>query len=107
MLLTADKNAQFALKGALSRPEALGIRAIEFEFRVHPGRDGGTRRTGPDVVALEKRRFKHALLVLDFEGCGTELPNALALEAELDRRLAAKWGGETAKSIVIEPELDV
>jgi hypothetical protein len=106
VLLVADKNAHFALKGALGRPEALGIRPIEFEFRVHPGRDGGTRRTGPEVLALERRRFRHALLVLDFEGCGTDLPNATALEAQLDGRLSTHWK-EAAKSIVIEPELDV
>jgi hypothetical protein len=106
VLLVADKNAHFALKGALGRPEALGIRPIEFEFRVHPGRDGGTRRTGPEVLALERRRFRHALLVLDFEGCGTDLPNATALEAQLDGRLSMHWK-EAAKSIVIEPELDV
>jgi hypothetical protein len=106
VLLVADKNAHFALKGALGRPDALGIRPIEFEFRVHPGRDGGTRRTGPEVLALERRRFKHALLVLDFEGCGTDLANATALEAQLDGRLSTHWK-EAAKSIVIEPELDV
>ena len=106
VLLVAGKNAQFALKGALGRPEALGIRPIEFEFRVHPGRDGGARKSGPEVLALERRRFKHALLVLDFEGCGTDLQNATELEAQLDARLSAHWKG-VAKSIVIEPELDV
>ncbi|MHB1309021.1 MAG: hypothetical protein ACYC23_18240 [Limisphaerales bacterium] len=106
VLLVADKNAHFALKGALGRPEALGIRRINFEFRVHPGRDGGGRKTGPELLALERRRFHHALLVLDFEGCGTDLPNATALEAQLDTRLFAHWK-EAARSIVIEPELDV
>lgn len=105
VLLVADKNAHFALKGALSRPEALGIRPIGFEFRVHPGRDGGTRRSGPEMLALERRRFKHGLLVLDFEGCGTDLSDAKALEVELDGRLSMRWG-TAAKSIVIEPELD-
>jgi hypothetical protein len=105
VLLVADKNAQFALKGALGRPEALAIRSIEFEFRVHPGRDGGARRTGPEVLALERRRFKHALLVLDFEGSGTDSPNAKGLEEQLDERLKTQWK-EKAKAIVIEPELD-
>src|SRR6266853_5633866 len=97
VLLVADKNAQFALKGALGRPEALGIRPIGFEFLVHPGRDGGTRKSGPDVLALERRQFQHGLLVLDFEGSGTDLPNAKALEAQLDGRLSAYWK-EAAKS---------
>lgn len=106
VLLVADKNAHFALLGALSRPEALGIRAISCEFRVHPGRDGRARRNGPDVLALERRRFHHALLILDFEGCGTNLGSATELEEELDQRLARDWRG-AAKSIVITPELDV
>ena len=46
VLLVADKNAQFALSGALHRPQAMGIRSIELVFLVHPGRDGGTRKTG-------------------------------------------------------------
>ena len=106
VLLVADKNMHFALKGALGRPEALGIHPIEFEFRVHIWRDGGVRKTGPEMLALERRRFKHALLVLDFEGSGTDLPNAEALESQLDRRLSGSWQG-AAKAIVIEPELDV
>ena len=106
VLLVADKNAHFALKGALARPEALGIAPIEFEFRVHPGRDGGVRKTGSDALAREHRRFKHALLVLDFEGCGSDLPNAEALEMQLDLRLKAIWQS-AAKSVVIEPEVDV
>jgi len=106
VLLMADKNAQFALKGALGRPAALGIRPIEFEFLVHPGRDGGARKNGSEVLERELRRFNHALLVLDFEGCGTDLPNAAALEAKLDEELATHWQ-TAAKSIVIEPELDV
>jgi hypothetical protein len=106
VLLVADKNAHFALNGALGRPETLGIRPIEFEFRVHPGRDGGTRKTGPEMLALERRRFNHALLVLDFEGCGTDSPDALALEAQLDGRMNGSWKNQ-GKAIVIEPELDV
>ena len=106
VLLVADKNAQFALKGALGRPTALGIHPIEFEFRVHPGRDGGTRKTGPEMLALDRRRFDHALLVLDFEGSGTDLPSAEDLEVQLDRRLSEYWK-DAAKSIVIAPELDV
>ena len=97
---------QFALKGALGRAEALNIRPIDFEFIVHPGRDGGARKTGPDLLRLEQQRFRHALLVLDFEGSGTDAPDANVLESELDNKLAVSWN-TSGKSIVIDPELDV
>jgi hypothetical protein len=105
VVMVADKNAQFALRGALNRPEALGIRRIQFEFRVHPGRDGGARKSGPEMLALERGRFKHGLLVMDFEGSGTSCDNAEELEAELDARLQPHWT-DRAKAIVIEPEVD-
>jgi hypothetical protein len=106
VVMVADKNAQFALKGVLNRPEAMGTRRIQFEFRVHPGRDGGVRKSGPEMLALERSRFTHGLLVLDFEGSGTSLANAIDLEAELDARLQPRWSDQ-AKAVVIEPEVDV
>ena len=105
VLLVADKDAHFALKGALERPTALGIRPITFEFRVHVGHDGGVRTTGPEVLAMEHRRFSHALLAMDFEGCGSNR-DATTLEAQLDARLFATWQ-DRAKALVIEPEVDV
>ena len=72
VILVADKNMQFAMRGALARPEALGIRAVTHDFRPHPERDGGARTSGVDILALERRRFGHALLVFDLEGCGAE-----------------------------------
>jgi len=105
-ILVADKNAEFALKGALARPEALGIRSVEFEIRTHPGRDGGTRKTGPELLALQRRQYHHGLLMLDFEGSGTDLEDAVALENQMDERLKNHWNNN-AKAIVIEPELDV
>lgn len=107
VILVADKNMQFAVRGALARPEALGIHAVTHDFRPHPGRDGGARTSGVDILALERRRFEHALLVFDLEGCGAEPgQSAEDLEHLLDRRLAALWGAQ-AKCIVIDPEVDI
>ena len=107
VILVADKGMQFAMRGALARPEALGIRTVTHDFRTHPGRDGGARTSGVDVLALERRRFDHALLVFDLEGCGAEQgQGAEDLERLLDRRLAALWGAQ-AKCIVIDPEVDI
>lgn len=105
VLLVADKNAQFALRGALNRPEALGIRPIRFECIVHAQRDSGVRKTGADILRLKRNDARHALLVLDWEGCGASCSSA-ELEAQLDYRLARDWG-DRAKAIVITPEVDI
>ena len=106
VVLVADKNMQFALQGALERPAALGIRPLTYEFRSHMGRDGGVRTTGADVLARETARFNHALMLLDFEGCGQENDDPLTLESQLDKKLNTAWDGR-AKAIVIAPEVDV
>jgi hypothetical protein len=105
VLLVADKNMQFALQGALARPQALGIRPISYAFRSHMGRDGGVRTTGAAVLAGEAARFQHALMLLDVEGCGKE-GDPLGLECQLDQELHLVWG-ERGKAIVIAPEVDV
>lgn len=105
VILVADKNAQFALQGALFRPAALGIRPLTFAFRTHPGRDGGVRTTGADVLAGEVQRFGHALMVMDHEGCGQSDTPAEVLEGQLDVQLQRVWGAR-GKAIVIDPEVD-
>jgi hypothetical protein len=104
--LVADKNMQFALQGALARPQALGIRCLSYDFRTHMGRDGGVRTNGAELLELEAHHFNHALMLLDFEGCGREHESALALENQLDDQLHSRWGGR-AKAIVISPEVDI
>ena len=107
VILVPDKNIEFSLRGALGRPEALAVRPISHEFRSHMGRDGGARTTGVGVLALEHRRFTHALLVFDLEGCGAATGQGPDdLEAELNARLQGLWG-ERAKAIVIAPEADI
>ena len=106
VVLVADKNMQFALQGAFGRPLALGVRPFTYEFRSHMGRDGGVRTTGADVLAREAARFHHALMLLDFEGCGQEDVDPLVLEEQLDRKLNSVWG-LNAKTIVISPEVDI
>lgn len=106
VVLAADKNMQFALNGALQRSEALGIRPITFEFLVHPGRDGGARSSGADVLRSVHRQFEHALLIFDFDGCGAKAgQTALDVEAQLDAELSLMWQ-DKAKAIVIDPELE-
>ncbi len=104
VVLVADKEMQYALRGALNRREALGIRKIRHDSFVHSGHDGGVRRTGPELLRMKRRTATHALLLLDYEGSGSSV-GAAELEAELDHRLTSDWG-DAAKAIVIEPELE-
>lgn len=106
-ILTADKNVEFALKGALPRYQALGIRPISFDVRSHSGRDGGMRATGADILALEAPFHGSTLMVFDYEGCGAGNESALDLEARLDNELSMKIPGGRSKAIVIEPECDI
>jgi hypothetical protein len=106
VVLTADKNMQFALNGALRRSEALGIRPIQFRILVHSERDGGARTTGPDLLALQTALYDRCLLILDHEGCGAEDTAPNVLEQSLDGRLSNHWG-DRAKSIVVAPEFDL
>jgi hypothetical protein len=106
VVLTADKNTQFTLRGGLSRPQALGIRPVSFDFRVHAGRDGGARSSGAEVLRGERRRFLRALLVFDFEGCGAATGQTAAqVEQHLDAELSLVWGSD-AKAIVVDPEIE-
>lgn len=104
--MVADKNMQFTLKGALSRPKALGIRNITFDVPPpHVNRDGGVRTTGADMLRLKRGQYSHAIMLLDFEGSGASTSDPLELEKTLDQRLAMDWGN-SAKAIVIMPEVD-
>ena len=91
-LLVADKNMDFSMRGILRRPESLGIRAVDYEIRTHVHHDGGVRTTGPETLAFMHGQFRHGILMLDWEGSGTELQGAIALEKQLDSRLFQTWG---------------
>ncbi len=106
VILVPDKNTQYAIKGGIVRHLALGIRPLEVQFLTHPYRDGGVRTGGVALLALERRRFEHALLVMDYEGSGAGRQGVAELEADLDHQLSLMWG-DNGKAIVIEPEVDM
>ena len=102
--LVADKNMQFALDAGLKRHQSLGIRKIDFDILQHPGRDGGVRADGSELLRLQRGSYSHAVMVLDYEGSGAADSRG-DLERQLDGLLERTWGDD-AKAIVIEPELE-
>jgi hypothetical protein len=105
IVLVPDKNTEYTVRGAIARPRALGIRELDCQVIVHPERDGGARRTGVQLLRLQRRQFRFAVLLFDYEGCGSSTTPA-ELEADLDAELQLAWGSH-AKAIVVEPEVDV
>jgi hypothetical protein len=107
VILTADKNCQFALRGLVTRSRALHIGSIEPDWHVHPGRDPGVLRGAHEFLRPFVRSHRHALVVLDREGCGREAASREVLEAEIENNLRTSGWDQRGRAIVIDPELEV
>jgi hypothetical protein len=104
-VLTADENMRHAVGAVLGRSQAIGIRAVDAEFWVHPEHDPGCRLRGHELLRAQGAQFERALVVFDREGCGDERPREV-LETEVETNLASNgWSGRCA-AVVIDPELE-
>jgi len=106
-VLVADKNMEGALRGLLSRPQALGLRELSLDLYVHPERDPGCLRRGHDFLQPFVRRYAHGLIVFDREGSGQESSERSALEQQVEARLSSAGWDDRAAAVVIDPELEV
>ena len=106
IILVPDNNTQAALEGLFSRPEALGIRSVEFDIFRHPQHDPGCYLSGVAFLSSLAESYRHALLIFDFEGSGAEGRSADEIEEELGRSLELSEWGVRASVIVIRPELE-
>jgi len=94
------------MRGILSRPEALEIRAISAEFIVHPEHDPGCVRTPHHYLRSFLRTHAHALVVLDREGCGLEGKTRSDLEQEIESLLAKNGWSSRCAAVMLDPELE-
>lgn len=106
-VLVADKNMEGAFNGILSRHHSLGISPISYAVQTHSARDSGVRKTGAELLRTQIGLFRHALMVYDFEGAGREEIPAGQLEEEGDKRLRQSGWEDRARTLVIQPELDI
>jgi len=106
VVLVADKNMAFAVKGILSRPESLAIRPVSAEVIVHPERDPGCRVKAQQMLAVFRNMCAHAIVIFDKKGSGAEQSSRESLEGEVRAGLErAGWRGRSA-AVVIGPELE-
>ncbi len=107
VIVVADKNLEHTLNGLLSRPEALGIRAIEADIYRHPQHDPGCAVHGVEFISNFDNQYRYALLMFDHEGSGQEGTTRQELQEDLNKSFAISAWGEQAKAIVLAPELEV
>ncbi len=99
LVLTADKNTQFALEGLLSRPEVLGIRPIaRVRTLVHPRRDPAVLRDSHSFLRSFLGQASYCLVVFDREGSGGEDRSREELERRVQSNLDANgWQGRSSR----------
>lgn len=107
VVLVADKNIDYGLRGLFRRPAALGIREIAVQSFVHPRRDPGCAREAQQFLRQFTTQFRHALVVFDYVGSGYEGIGADVLAEQVRTALSANGWDDRSEVIVIDPELEI
>lgn len=109
VVLVADKNMEFAVKGILENHRKLGIHPLPEERRtiLQAQQDAGCFRRCDDLLRPFSKDFTHALVLLDREGSGKEKLSREEMEADIEKRLAASGWNERAVAVVFDPELEI
>ncbi len=107
VVLTADKNTQFAIRGLLRRSQALGIRCpVSADYFIHPEHDPGVLRSAQDYLKPFSHSHSHALVLMDRVGSGQETLTREAMEEQIEQRLTKNGWDNRAAVVVIDPELE-
>lgn len=106
IVLVADQDMLFSVKGLLSRPASLGIRAVAYDIYPHPHHDPGCLLEAHNFLRSFLRSHARALVVFDRQGCGHEQRPRDELEQVVETHLAQNGWNDRAAAIVIDPELE-
>src|SRR3989304_7147865 len=106
IVLTADKHAQFTIRGLLSRHQGLGIRPLESDVYVHPYHDPGCLRESGTFLSVFRDTHRHVIVVFDRQGCGREQDSREVLEGHVESAIErAGWGRARVGGGVLGPKL--
>lgn len=106
VILVPDRNIEAAVKGILSRPQALGIREISSSVFTHIERDPGCFKRSHDFLRPMTNIYKHALVIFDKVGCGQESQGRETIERIVENNLSISGWENRAAAVVIDPELE-
>ena len=106
IVLAADKHIAVSVETLLRQRRAdPGLRTVSFDVRRHPESDPGCRTRAVDFLRPFIQGYRFALVVFDYEGCGSKDPPE-KVQRELESLLERNgWNGRS-KAIVIVPELE-
>jgi hypothetical protein len=106
VVVVADGGIEQAIRGLLTRAEALGIRPLHgVEFPKLHKLDCDTFATGHQLASLYRPTHEHALIVLDLAWDGRPINDPLEMSRQVDERLRPDWG-DSGRCVVIDPELE-
>ena len=105
VILAADKDLEFALRGMLSRPEALGMRTVEEDIFVHPEHDPACALRGVDFLDNLSGQYRYSLLIFDHEGSGKEATVPQELQESPNAEFVSSTWGNRARAIVLSPRV--
>lgn len=106
IVLVADKNMEFAVRGILKRNESLNIRETSYKVIRHSQNDPGVYRAAHDFLRIYVSEYRYAIVMLDREGCGCA-DNSINIAQEIQLRLNSSGWDERSHVIVLDPELEV
>jgi hypothetical protein len=110
IILVADQDIEFLIKGVLPRIHRSNHRIQKFSFDVfkHPGRDPGCLNEAHEFLRGFTNQYRNAMVVLDFEGAGdTEKKNRTGFERIIEKNLHKNgWNNDNSTAIVIAPECE-
>lgn len=107
VVLAADKQIEFAVRGLLHRKATLGIQNLSFDVFVHPHHDPGCLTHAHEFLRPFSARYARALVMLDRFGSGRHESVCEDLEKEIEGGLCGTGWGNRAAAIVLDPELEI
>ena len=105
VILRADKDIEFTLRGLFRGPKRIGVAPIEPEFYRHEHRDPGCYHEGAEFLSRFARDTLHGLVVFDRKWQGAPSQKADELARIVEAKLKHHWR-DRARCIVIDPEIE-
>lgn len=107
IVLAADKNMEYALKGILHRKHSLKIRPVVFDIKVHGQNDSGVYNDAHNFLRIYIDKYSYALVALDREGTKRKNTTAAEIAEAIQSNLDKNGWIERSKVIVLDPELEI